>query len=93
MSTSTVKVIANRHRNVALLAKQGRTYLHLVTITSHGLESEKITEDELLADWAEVLAYREDQGLSRFEAIAREQGASVTAARLLEEARSEYQGF
>jgi hypothetical protein len=41
----TMKVITNRHRNIAILVTQGSKWIHIITLTSHGLESTKLTED------------------------------------------------
>lgn len=77
-----MKVITNRHRNIALLVTQGSKWLHIVTLTAHGLESTKLTEDELTADWAE-LVYPLEKACEKFKAIGQALGATETAARLL----------
>jgi hypothetical protein len=84
----SMKVIVNHHRNVALLVTQGSKWLHLIRITARGLESEKITEDELTAEWAE-LVYPLPKACSKFQAIASGLGATETAARLLTKACDE----
>lgn len=84
-----MKVITNSSRNVALLVTQGSKYLHLVTITAHGLEAAKITEDELTADWSELVGYQLDRACHRFKGIADELGATEGARRLLEKACDE----
>lgn len=83
-----MKVITNRHRNIALLVTQGSKWLHIITLTSHGLESTKLTEDELTADWSE-LVYPLEKACAKFRAIADSLGASDTAARLLTKACNE----
>jgi hypothetical protein len=79
-------LIANRHRNVALLAKQGRTYTHVVILTAHGLEATKLTEDQLVSDWGQVVAYTPERAVERFQQLATSIGATEGARRLLEHA-------
>ena len=76
-------LIANRHRNVALLAKQGRTYAHIVVLTAHGLEAAKLTEEQLMSDWGSVTAYTPQKAVERFQQIATSKGATEGARRLL----------
>jgi hypothetical protein len=84
----TMKVITNRHRNIAILVTQGSKWIHIITLTSHGLESTKLTEDELIADWSE-LVYPLEKACEKFKAIAAALGMSETAARLLVKACDE----
>lgn len=69
---------------MALLAKQGETYIHLVTIKATGLDSIKITEDDLTGDWAEVMGYSPEKAYSSFVDIAQTVGCTKRAAKLLD---------
>jgi hypothetical protein len=77
------QLIANNHRNVALIAKQGTRYVHLVTLTAHGLETGKLTEEQLTGVWGSVRAYSPEQALARFQHLAATLGATEGARRLL----------
>jgi hypothetical protein len=84
-----MKLITNRHRNVALLVTQGSKWLHIVTLASHGLEATKLTEEELTADWSDLPAYPLQEACRKFKAIAENLGATETARRLLAKACDE----
>jgi hypothetical protein len=79
-----MKVIVNRQRNVALLATQGPRWVHLIRITAHGLESERITEEQLCADWSELASYPVEHAVRRFTDISQTVGTSASAKHLLE---------
>lgn len=78
-----MKLLVNRSRKAALLAKQGSTYIHLVVLKAHGLEAIKITEEELVDEWSEVLNVSGEEALQRFKEIAAKTGASSGASKLL----------
>lgn len=62
----TAKVIVNRSRQVAILAKQGHKFIHVIRATAHGLAVEKITEDELTRDWSELRGYSLHEAVRKF---------------------------
>lgn len=53
----TAKVIVNRARQVAILAKQGHKYVHVIRAIPRGLVVDKLTEEELIEDWSELGGY------------------------------------
>jgi hypothetical protein len=81
-----MKLITNRHRNIALMVHQGRTYIHCLLITSTAPVAIKLTEEELVADWSEVMAYDLRKAVVRFQDMADMVGAEMTqsATKLLQ---------
>jgi hypothetical protein len=80
-------LLKNHNRNVALLAKQGSRWVHIVCITAHRLEARKLTEEELSADWRPMPEYSEAEGVARFADIARTTGATQQAEQLIATAK------
>ena len=79
----TAKVITNRSRQVAMLAKQGHKFVHLIRSTAHGLHVEKITEDELTQHWSELVGYSVETAIQRFAKQAGQPRTTREARKLL----------
>lgn len=78
----TAKVIVNRSRQVAILAKQGHKYVHVIRAIPRGLVVDKLTEDELLEDWSELAGYKLEIAVMKFAELVH--GPRTTrAARVL----------
>jgi hypothetical protein len=84
-----MKVIADRHRHVALLVKQGSKWVHILRATPHGLEADKLTEEELTADWSELVNQSVAGAVQSFGGIAKKKGGTQSALQLLLEAGQE----
>lgn len=82
-------LIANRHRNVALIVTQGPKFIHILRISAFGIEADKLTEDQLISDWGEVSHYPVGAAVARFRQMAREKGCTETASRLLDKASAQ----
>jgi hypothetical protein len=81
-----MKVIVDRARHAALLVKQGNKWVHILRATGRGLVAEKLTEDELTADWSELTNQTVNQAIGTFTGIARAKGGTKAAVTLLGEA-------
>jgi hypothetical protein len=81
-----MKVIVDRARHAALLVKQGSRWVHILRVTGRGLVAEKLTEDELTADWSELTNQTVDHAIATFIGIARVRGGTKAALALLGEA-------
>jgi len=81
-----MKVIADRQRHAALLVKQGSKWIHILRATPHGLEADKLTEEELTADWFELVNQSVPNAIQSFSAVANRKGGTKAAMELLSEA-------
>ena len=84
-----MKVIADRSRRTALLVKQGSKWVHILRATPHGLEADKLTEEELTADWFELTNVTVAHAVQSFGTIAKRKGGTQAALNLLLEAGQE----
>ena len=81
-----MKVIVDRARHAALLVKQGSKWVHILRATPHGLVAEKLTEDQLIADWSELTKPPVEVAVDTFSGIGRVKGGTKAALALLGEA-------
>ena len=81
---SNVKVITDRSRHIALL-KMGNKWMHLVRITAHGLETQRVSKQQLVSDWGELVSYPVDVAVAKFKQIAHNVGATDSALKIINE--------
>lgn len=85
----TAKVVVNRSRQAAILAKQGRVYVHLIRSTAHGLYVEKITDDQLMQDWSELKGYDVSKAVDSFGRLSNKPRTTKEARHLLYDVATE----
>lgn len=87
-----MRVIVDRNRKAGLLVKQGRTWLHVLVATPHGLEVKRITEDTLVSEWSELPGYDTAKAMALFRVVGRKPRSTQAALALLAEAERELKG-
>jgi hypothetical protein len=71
-------VIVNRHRETAVVIRQGSRFVSIVRMSAGPLSVERVSEDEFAGEWAR-LDYPEDRAIERFLRHAERHGATQEA--------------
>jgi hypothetical protein len=71
-------VIVNRHRETAIVIRQGSHFVWIVRMRAGPLSVERVCEDAFAAEWRQ-LDYPEARALDRFILHAKRHGASKEA--------------
>jgi len=57
-------------RHTGLIARQTDAYVEVIRLTNRGLDTVRLTEEQLIADWGQLTAYTSSGGVQRFIKLA-----------------------
>jgi hypothetical protein len=84
MNVACGQVLVSRKRLIAIVAKKGRVYAHLVQMKSGAVKLVKYTAGELVEGWSDA-DYPFDQALAKLLQLGKRNGITAAAENALEE--------
>ncbi len=78
------QVLVDRQRHIAIVAKKGQAYAHLVRVKSGTLKLTKITAGELVEEWSDA-EYPFDRAVGKLLELGKQHGITDAARRALDE--------
>jgi hypothetical protein len=83
MNVRCGQVLVNRRRHIAIVAKKGRTFVHLAQVNSGVLKLTRYTASELVEEWFDA-DYPFDRALARLVEQGRRHGITDAARNALD---------
>lgn len=78
------QVLIDRQRHIAIVAKRGRTYAHLVRVKSGVLKLTRLTAKELVEEWSDA-DYPFERAVAKLLELGKQHGITDAARLALEE--------
>ena len=83
LNVSCGQVLMDRQRHIAIVAKRGKTYAHLVQVKSGLLKLTRYTASELIEEWSDA-DYPFDRALAKLLELGKQHGITDAARAALE---------
>ena len=83
LNVSCGQVLMDRQRHIAIVAKKGKTYAHLVQVKSGLLKLTRYTAGELIEEWSDA-DYPFDRALAKLLELGKQHGITDAARAALE---------